>query len=438
MAIFSRRTVQRLINENASFLTKKQTKNHVEKLNNSDLSAEWEVVLLNVFSKLGKVEHEKTFNTKEPDIYFTSSENSNHEFVADITTVSDKGMEGLNQINTFYKKLYDAIYENNLIGEWRYEINGNGEEVFLKGDKPRLILPALARFDSEIFNKDFDNFIQGIKENLSQSRTYKIQNDTTDLFISYSPSKEWKMIGHYAGYNELNYENGLVRNSIYSQLESKYSQLDNTGYKGIKGIFLCDGGSGYFVDKADLYTKNIDDIVRNFLNSHPKISFVLSIYVKIEYGYETNTKNIVATFHKGVNFQESEKWIFNLIESIGNFFPEPVYSANRASSSNNDCSFRGGYSFDYSSNQMKISARVILELISGTITQEEFCQLHDFMSSDRKTLSNPFKSLMSNGKLITNISLEKGEDERDDDWLVITFGKSDPAVSPFKIPDTYK
>jgi hypothetical protein len=76
MAIFSRRTIQRLINENASFLTTKQIKSHVDNLNNGDLGAEWEVVLLNVFSKLGRVEHEKNFNGKKPDIYFTSEDRS--------------------------------------------------------------------------------------------------------------------------------------------------------------------------------------------------------------------------------------------------------------------------------------------------------------------------------------------------------------------------
>jgi hypothetical protein len=36
MAIFSRRTLQRLINENAGFLTAKQLKKHVDSLNKAD------------------------------------------------------------------------------------------------------------------------------------------------------------------------------------------------------------------------------------------------------------------------------------------------------------------------------------------------------------------------------------------------------------------
>ncbi len=74
MAIFSRRTLQRIINENASFLTKEQQVNHVEKLNEGNLSFEWEVVLLYIFSKFGKVTHEPKFEKcrKKIDILFSS------------------------------------------------------------------------------------------------------------------------------------------------------------------------------------------------------------------------------------------------------------------------------------------------------------------------------------------------------------------------------
>jgi hypothetical protein len=90
MAIFSRRTIQRLINENISFANKDQLENHVRKLNEGDLSFEWEVVLLNVFSKIGKITHEPIFenSSRKIDMLF-SSEEDGIEFLADITTISD-------------------------------------------------------------------------------------------------------------------------------------------------------------------------------------------------------------------------------------------------------------------------------------------------------------------------------------------------------------
>ena len=150
MAIFSRRTIQRLINENASFLTTKQIKSHVDNLNNGDLGAEWEVVLLNVFSKLGRVEHEKNFNGKKPDIYFTSEDRS-LDFLADIKTVSDEGTELKNPEKQLDERLFKEIIEKNIKGAWSCAIGGNYEEARKTGSMVQLQLPALARFDQEIF-----------------------------------------------------------------------------------------------------------------------------------------------------------------------------------------------------------------------------------------------------------------------------------------------
>jgi hypothetical protein len=81
VAMFSRRTLQRLLDENSQFLRKSQTRRLVKELNRvSDpsklgrdisLSWEWEVVLLNVLSKVGKVAYERGFDGHtKGDIYF--------------------------------------------------------------------------------------------------------------------------------------------------------------------------------------------------------------------------------------------------------------------------------------------------------------------------------------------------------------------------------
>jgi hypothetical protein len=60
MAIFSRRIIQEMIDENAAFLTEKQLDQHVSRLNRKNtkdfgsLDAEWEVLMLNIFGKIGK------------------------------------------------------------------------------------------------------------------------------------------------------------------------------------------------------------------------------------------------------------------------------------------------------------------------------------------------------------------------------------------------
>jgi hypothetical protein len=74
MTLFSRRVIQRCIDENARWLRPRQTRRHVEDLNRrmDVLSTIWEVVLLHAFDRFGAVEHEPDrFGSKRPDILFT-------------------------------------------------------------------------------------------------------------------------------------------------------------------------------------------------------------------------------------------------------------------------------------------------------------------------------------------------------------------------------
>ena len=244
MAIFSRRTLQRLINENAKFLTRKQIKTHVEKLNQGDLGAEWEVVLLNVFSKLGNVEHERNFNGKKPDIYFTS-DNNLLDFLSDIKTVSDEGIETKNPQNQLQKRLHKEVEQRDIKGHWDIQIGGSYKEARKNGTMIQLKLPALARFDKDIFNENFEEFSALIKQNPEELRKYEIKSESIDLAITYKPSKEWTGSGGYPSYKNITSREHLIQNSIYNGLESKSHQLKSSGYEGVLGIIICDGGSDF-------------------------------------------------------------------------------------------------------------------------------------------------------------------------------------------------
>lgn len=80
-----------------------------------------------------------------------------------------------------------------------------------------------------------------------------------------------------------------------------------------------------------------------------------------------------------------------------------------------------------STRTLKISLRVVQELLAGQTDMKAFQELHDF----RK---NPFLRNLEEGCLITKIEVEKGAAEEDDDWLHFTFGNPDPAVSPYRRP----
>lgn len=187
MAIFSRRTLQRLINENATFLTRKQLVAHFRKLNDGDLGAEWEVVLLNVFGKVGKVVHEQSFNGKKPDVYFMSHR-GDVSFLADVKTVSDEGIERQNPQRQLHERLHDEVAKHEIRGHWRLDVGGDLERARRTGRMVELSLPAIARFDQDIFNSDWEAFVLRIKEQPGEEHQYAIRTQAIDLRISYTPS----------------------------------------------------------------------------------------------------------------------------------------------------------------------------------------------------------------------------------------------------------
>ena len=419
MAIFSRRTIQRLINENASFLTRRQIKTHVDKLNKGDISAEWEVVLLNVFSKLGKVEHERNFNGKNPDLYFTSADHT-LDFLADIKTVSDEGVELKNPRKQLDERLHNEVKEKDIKGAWSCEIGGNYEEARKTGSMVQLKLPALARFDKEIFNESWEEFTSQIKKEPDKNRTYRIQTDKIELSISYSPSKEWTGFYSYPGYKSITAREHLIQNSIWNGLVSKSEQLEGTGYEGALGIILCDGGSDYL--------RRSRNIIHEFFYTHPRINFILAFEAVQNFGYGSYNK-VVIYFERGREIsKELEAFLDNLHEHPETDFPYPVRSAVNAVSAlkstkpHIEGSFFGGYTMR--GNEIKLSSRAILDLMAGKITYDEFPEEY----------KNFFKSGVREGRLFESVKVEKDENEKDDDWLIFRFGEPDPAVTPYTAP----
>jgi len=431
MAIFSRRTIQRLINENALFLNKEQLENFIKKLNKGDLNFEWEIVLLNVFSKLGKVTYEPIFENSEKkiDILFSSENKDRFEFLAEITTVSDYFVERENPLGYLEDKLFEIEIKNNLPGNFEFEVRGNSAaDTYLK-KKQKLSIPNKTDFDKEVFDKDFKVFIIEILKEPHKSKIHHLKRKEIDLKITYSFNEITYSI--IPSYKEIL---TLKDNTIWNTLLRKYKdQLKKVNYAGHLGIIICDGDCQSFKDiSASWYGKTSGDVIRHFLRVKPKVSFVLMLYIKQPHNTRENHE-IVCRIFKGINYDNNLENFFSYFQrNIEKLFPIPEQTAANAlnfiktSTANIGISFFGeGMA---SSDEIKISSRTLLDLLSGKITYEEFPEEY----------KNYLKRKASEGKLIDEIEIEKAPNEKDDDWLTIKFGEPDAAVSPFKIPNTNK
>ena len=78
---------------------------------------------------------------------------------------------------------------------------------------------------------------------------------------------------------------------------------------------------------------------------------------------------------------------------------------------------------------IKISARALLDLLAGRITVEKF---QHFTGLDGKPgQPNIFKHRLEQGDILTDVKIESGGIDEDDDWLVIEL-KQDPSAAPLR------
>ena len=121
-------------------------------------------------------------------------------------------------------------------------------------------------------------------------------------------------------------------------------------------------------------------------------------------------------------------------------FPTPRHDAVnalnhlRAGGLDRGATFLGGLGM--TRNEVRISARVVLELLAGRLPWEDFLTLYKFQPGDSPadTPRSPFERCLRDGRLISEVRVEHCGDEQDDDWLIFRFGDNDPAVSKFKAP----
>jgi hypothetical protein len=436
MAIFSKRLLQEMLNQNAHFLSKDQLEEHVNRLNKggkNSLSIEWEIVILNAFSKLGQVRYEQSFGGKGfPDLFFSSEDIPVISFVADIATVSDEGYEKDNPVRAFINEAFRILIKNNIkLGGFHYEIGDVKEKRGVK-----LKIPLKNNFDAFFKGSDFRNFITNIKGNPTSKHTLFLVSAETEVRFYYTPEGKY-ISGHHAAYKVAH---SLTDNPVYYALKSKAQKLKKSGYNGTLAIFICDSGCNLLTSNlCDWRSYNLNNIVNEFFRQYSSISFILIFAIKeTPYNFlQVRQKKFIdiklflntATFKSSENFLDIKNRLFT-------YLPIPVNTAINAVTrvskgfEKQGISFYGGSMI--ANKTIKISSRGLLELLSGRIEQNKFLQDHQFAPSpERPNNYNPFNLKLNEGRLVTNIRLEKSTIE-DDDWIIFEFGEPNPAISKYR------
>lgn len=442
MAIFSRRTLQQMINENAEFLTENQIDMQISRLDGNgfdSIATEWEVVVLNVLSKIGQVEHEPDLGTNAKlDLLFTHHADQS-QIVADITTISDENYEEENPFKAFGIELRQRIERAGLdINGFRYSV----ETYPLTDAKIKLMLPKREHFSGEIFNKLFRTFLQDVKHNPAEARSHRISTDKTNIVINYDPEKKGLGGGNYV----YTLATSKTKNTLYYALRDKRrKQFKNIEFSGAKGIIVCDGGSHMFHAKPSgeyhpYY--NTAEVINEFLSKNQKIDFVLAVSVISTNKRMINAKRpmrkVKLELFPNKSLGPLSDKLNQIMIQIEQFFPEPFNSPEGARET-----IRHGFRpkkarpllkfISVSDSEIRLWANNLFALLEGAVTQDQFFELSKLKDCyfNSTQVCNPFEHFYRLKKRIVEVRVEE---EHDFTYLIFKFDGPDPATSDFINP----
>ncbi len=441
MAIFPRRIVQRCLNDikSLNLLPEEKLNRLIQKeLNSSDpvksIACEWEVIILSALSKVSKIEYEKNFveEGRTPDVFCRLP--SGTCFLADITTVSDREAHKENPVHYFFQQVREFLDKRGVPSKG-IDIRIDGDFVGKYGDqKVKLALPQKGEIPKFI-KKNLSSFAKAISSSESEPHQILIDDGTIKIQITYTPNSNFSG-GGYLSYTSLY---SLTHNPIFNRLEQKAKQLKKSGFSGITGIFICDGWCSS-LNKMVTGTSEIsqDVVIQKFFQNNRRVSFILTLTPEEEYASlptVTRKKYNKLKFFSNPNadYPVTDEFV-KILDLMAQQLPKPESMPINALKSLEEnqsigLSHYGGYTM--TGDMIKISSRSLVELLAGILDVDKFLADHFGYVNEGSQIPNFFRNKILDGKMIEKIELEKSDDE-DDDWIIIKFGESDSAISPYR------
>lgn len=438
MAIFARRTIQRMLDHNCALFPQDAVARQIKILNasrDSAISTEWEVAVLFGLSFLGAVRHEPLSDeAARPDVYFENRERG-LAYIGDIVTVTDFGIDDANPLRQFEEHLARRARKLNVslsgirvdIGT-RYEKRGSDRREFLA-------LPPVNQM-SETLDSDLDAFLKHVGGHREDPHECAIRGRGIELNLKYAPGQ------NYFGFSlrEYNRAQSLKANPLYYALDRKAKQLKAARAIGTTVIVVCDGAAGVLRDRASRAGRyGVDAIVQRFLAEHT-VSAVGILGVRrtrVRRSESDAFETGVAVYTHPSLAADAADVLREHLTLLVSTIPRPESDALnainylRSSHRRTGRSFVGGLRVDNTS--VKISSRAIQDLLAGRVDQPQFLEYHGITLPGAAGRSfNPFLAALSQGRLIEKVEVEKSADS-DDDWLVFHFSERDPAIAPFRL-----
>ena len=442
MAMFARRSLQRLLNELSERISpegRKKLAHEMDRKNSSALGYEWELILLYALAQVGDVAYEAEFasGATRPDLAFISKE-AGIRFVADVITVSDAGLEEENPVMRFSQSLHRLKEKYGLKGSLNHRVEGTTEGPTYRNRKTKLKLPRIAELESFLAKHVGPHFERIAREKLARN-AFVIKEPGVEFVVTYEEGQRYGG-SSYPAYTAIQ---SLTRNPVYLALKAKAGQLKKSGTTDPLGIVLCDGGCTLLSRPGRQQMQiGLDEVIAEFFRQNSSIAFVAVLVfpptrVQAFAGIvkELRLTGRVYSNPRAANAVPEAILLERLNTGLAKL-PSPVATPRDALYWVDRSEPYHGKTIDIletraglMTQSVKMSARKMQEILSGEITAD---QLFADYARPGEAIDNPFARTLKMGLTIEAVTLTKIPD-KDDDEVEITFGLPDPAVSKFKI-----
>jgi len=380
MALFARRTLQRLLSENARFVAHEDAAKLVRALSaekKQTLEAEWEIAALNALARGRRVEHHRQIGGRHLDALVYVAGADEPLFALDVTTVSESGRTRLNPTDRLKDKLVHRVRKAGLDAD-KFSVQIGGT---VGGKRGKAVMHVTTPAKNEVdnfFDASFDEFLRACREEPSCRTPWSRVTEKLDVRVMYEPSQLY--FASFEPYAGAFYS--LERNPVHNALKGKLEVVQQ--YLGFAG------GISPPEIQCELYT--------NSRARRPLTPLAAAALKDV-------LKSLPPPVSTGQNALS--------------YFRGPTPRSGR--------SFGGGFSVK--GDTIRVSSRRVLDLLAGRVSTEQLAREAQGGHGSPRI----FETFAKQGRTIQGVVFEACAD-KDDDWIVFQFGPPDPAVGPFRKP----
>jgi hypothetical protein len=349
-----------------------------------------------------------------------TTEDSDPRFVAEITAISDHGIDEANPS--------DFLYEEILMMAVKFEIDfsvlgwhvGHTMEGIYPDRRIKVLLPSKRKIQ-RLLETSIRPFLIRVKAELSASHELVWRWPGVDFRLFHNPMQRQSCFGGpclpTVAYSKM-------RNPLYSALDKKAASLSKTRYLGTRGIMVGDGGC-YTLQPSSggAGSYSTRDIIEAFLTNHASVKFVTTSSYEYRSGYSDRGHHLRHTvfFQRGLSDSFKHRLHLLLDDAFGEI-PKPIASPDNAlrdvlrRTELSRSSGLGAYEWS-PPRKLRIPVRVFLGLVGRSLTEREFRLLfYQAIPPPGGPLVAFFRAVLTFRLPIVAVLLEACPDA-DNDWI---------------------